>query len=141
MLNKCLLFFDRIICKIKRAYYRKILLLKTQSPDAKNCKVYDRVNILNNNVSIGDNVTFFHNVTLFGDGEIHIGNNVSIGQDVLMYASAKGGITIGDDVMIAAHSYIIDCDHGIFHLYGLAACSGDFGNRTVYFSCYCAVPK
>lgn len=112
MWNKMLLLFDRVLYKIERVYHKKIFLLKTKSRDAKNCKVYGRVNILNNNVTVGDNVTFFHNVTLFGDGEITIGNNVSIGQDVLIYASYGGGVHIGNGTMIAAHCYIIDCNHG-----------------------------
>lgn len=120
MLDNLILLFDRVICKIKRSYLRKIFLLKTRSKNAKNCKIYDRVNVLNNNIMIGDNVTIFHNVTFFGDGEIRIGNNVSIGQDVLIYASRNGGISIGDNVMIAAHSYIIDCDHGMMQ--GIPIC-------------------
>ncbi|MFT4104645.1 MAG: acyltransferase [Lacrimispora sp.] len=114
MLSRGLVLFDRVLYKFKRAYYRKVFLVKTGNENVKNCNVYSRVNILNNNITIGDNVTFFHNVTFFGDGKIMIGDNVAIGQDVIIYASAdKGGVSIGNNTMIAAHSYIIDCDHGL----------------------------
>ena len=36
-----------------------------------------------------------------------------IGDNVIIWASKNGGITIGDNTQIAAHTYIIDCDHGI----------------------------
>ena len=52
-------------------------------------------------------------VQFFGDGPIVIGNHVNIGNNTLLYASKDGGITIGDDTMIAADCYIIDMDHGL----------------------------
>ena len=50
---------------------------------------------------------------LFGDGLIEIGDNVSIGNDTMIYASKNGGVRIGDNSQIAAQSYIIDMNHGI----------------------------
>ncbi len=112
MFNRLLCLIDIIINKIKRNYYKRIFLVQTGNLHVKNCKVYGRVNVLNCNISIKENITIFQNVTFFGDGEISIGNNVAIGQDCVLYASEEGGIRIGDDVMIAAHCYIIDCNHG-----------------------------
>lgn len=48
-----------------------------------------------------------------GDGTIHLGDNVSIGQNTVMYASKNGGIFIGKDTQIAAMCYLIDMDHGM----------------------------
>lgn len=45
---------------------------------------------INPNVTIGKNVTIYPNVMFYGDGPI----------------------TIGDNTMIAAQCYLIDCDHG-----------------------------
>ncbi|WP_337399577.1 acyltransferase, partial [Congzhengia sp.] len=43
-----------------------------------------------------------------------IGNNCSIGQGTVIYASARGGgVTIGNNTHIAAQCYIIDMDHGL----------------------------
>lgn len=50
---------------------------------------------------------------LFGDGEIVIGDNVDIGNGTIIYSSKDGGVTIGNDTMIAGQCYIIDMDHGI----------------------------
>ena len=52
-------------------------------------------------------------VMLFGDGEIVIGDNVDIGNGTIIYSSKDGGVTIGNDTMIAGQCYIIDMDHGI----------------------------
>ncbi len=71
------------------------------------------ITMINKNVKIGRNVTFYPNVMLFGDGPIIIGDNVDIGNNVIIYASKDGGgVTIGKNTMIAANCYIIDADHG-----------------------------
>jgi len=43
------------------------------------------------------------------EGFVHIGKRSGVGQGVLLYGN--GGLTIGDDVMIAAHSSIIASSH------------------------------
>lgn len=62
-------------------------------------------------VVIGDNVTFYNNVIICGPGTIKIGNNCAIGDNTIIYASVGGGVTIGNDTLIAANTYIIDQDH------------------------------
>lgn len=69
--------------------------------------------MINQNVKVGSNCLIMPGVQFFGDGPIVIGNNVSIGNNTMLYASKDGGITIGDNTMIAADCYIIDTDHGI----------------------------
>ena len=51
--------------------------------------------------------------TFWGDGVIHLGDNVSIGQNTILYASKEGGISIGENTQIAALCYLIDMDHGM----------------------------
>lgn len=67
----------------------------------------------NPNVVIGNNVQLYPGVTFFGDGEIVIGDNVKIGNNVVINASHDGGIYIGDGTIIAANTYIIDSNHGM----------------------------
>lgn len=43
------------------------------------------------------------------DGFIHIGNNSSIGQGTILYGN--GGLTIGDNVMIAGQCFIVASSH------------------------------
>lgn len=62
-------------------------------------------------VVIGNNVTFYNNVIIWGPGTIKIGNNCAIGDNTIIYASVGGGVTIGNDTLIAANTYIIDQDH------------------------------
>lgn len=69
--------------------------------------------LINPNVIVGKNVTFYPGVMLWGDGCIRIGNDVDIGKDTVIYAKAPdGGVTIGDHTVIAASCYIIDSNHG-----------------------------
>ena len=67
----------------------------------------------NNNVILGNNVHIYPGVTFFGDGKIIIGDNVKIGNNVIMNSSANGGIIIGNNTIIAANTYIIDNNHNI----------------------------
>lgn len=67
----------------------------------------------NPNVKLGNNVQLYPGVTFAGNGEIIIGNNVKIGNNVIINASKSGGVSIGDGTIIAANSYIIDSNHGI----------------------------
>lgn len=78
----------------------------------KNLSIIDfPIYILNNNVSLGDNVVLYPNITFFGQGNIYIGNNVKIGNNVIINATKNSYIKIGDNVSIAANTYIIDCNH------------------------------
>lgn len=69
------------------------------------------MNLINRNITVRKNVTFYPDVMLFGDGPIIIGDNVDIGNGTIIYSSKNGGgVTIGNNTMIAAQSYIIDTD-------------------------------
>ena len=67
----------------------------------------------NRNINLGHNITIYPGVMFWGDGPIVIGNNVDLGKDTIIYASRNGGVSIGDNTVIAAQCYIIDMDHGI----------------------------
>ena len=69
--------------------------------------------LINRNVKCGKNVTIYPDVMFFGDGRIEIGDNVDIGSGTIIYASKWGGVSIGNNTVIAAQCYIIDMDHGI----------------------------
>lgn len=105
-----LLLYDRIWQKIKRTYRNAVFFSKT------GCRVnlLGNMTLINTNLKIGKNVTFYPDVMLFGDGLIEIGDNVDLGNGTVIYASKNGGgVKIGDNSLIAAQSYIIDTDHGI----------------------------
>lgn len=106
------LFIDKIKERFL-LYYRKNVFLKRIGSENKCCQLLGKVYVRANNIKIGKNVTIYPNVTFWGDGEIIIGDNVDIGNDTIIFASKKGGVTIGNDVAIAAHCYIIDSNHGI----------------------------
>ena len=107
-----LLFIDRIIQKLKRQYRISVFCKKIRCKHKK-ISLVGNVTLINTNVTIGKNVTLYPEVMFYGDGPIVIGDNVSIGNGTVIYASKNGGITIGKGTMIAAQTYIIDCDHGI----------------------------
>lgn len=110
---KLLCFIEKVCNKIM-VLYRKRLFAELTGNSVKTLKILGKLHLINKNVKIGKNVTFFEGVTIFGDGPVRIGDCVSIGQNTLIYASKKGGgITIGNNTQIAAQSYIIDVDHGI----------------------------
>lgn len=104
-----LLLFDRVLNKIMRLYRNKIFYLKT----GYRANIVGNMTLINRNVSVGENVTIYPNVMFFGDGKITIGDNVDIGNNTIIYASKSGGVTIGNNSMIAANCYLIDMDHGI----------------------------
>ncbi len=108
-----MLFFDRIIQKIIRKY-RKAVFRRKIGCKHKQFLLVGNVTLINTNIKLGKMVTIYPGVTFFGDGPITIGNNVAIGQGTIIYSSKNGGgVTIGDNTMIAAQCYIIDTDHGI----------------------------
>ena len=106
------LFLQKVMNKIARMWRRKVFRVYTSNKKAK-VNIVGKITLINPNVRVGKNVTFYPDVMLFGDGLIEIGDNVDIGNGTLIYASKDGGIKIGSNTMIAAQSYIIDCDHGI----------------------------
>lgn len=109
-----LYLFERAKNKIKRLYRRGVFLDTIKSKQ-KSLYVVGDYTLINRNVTIGKNVVIYPNVMFFGQGPIVIGDHVNIGNGTILYASDTrgGGITIGDHVMIAAHCYIIDNDHGM----------------------------
>jgi acetyltransferase-like isoleucine patch superfamily enzyme len=104
------LFFDRVRSKIVTSVRKYCFLARTKSYGT-NCKVLGEIRMLSNNLAFGENFTVYPNVCFWGDGEIIIGDNVSIGDGTIIFC--KSSIRIGNDVAIAAQSYVIDCDHGI----------------------------
>ena len=104
--------FDRIRNKIKRKYRHKVF------KEMINCSHNDfsivgDITVINRNIKLGHNVTIYPDVMFFGDGLIEIGDNVDIGNGTLIYSSKSGGISIGNNSVIAAQCYIIDMDHGM----------------------------
>lgn len=61
--------------------------------------------VLNTNISIGDNCTVLHNVTIGAgkSGVPRIGNNVYIGAGAIII----GGVSIGDNVKIGAGAIVV----------------------------------
>lgn len=104
-----LLLFDRIKNKIQKYYRERIFYLKT----GQKVNLVGNIKLINTNLKIGKNVTFYPDVMLWGDGNIEIGDNVTIGNGTIIYASKSGGVRIGNDTQIAAQCYIIDMDHGL----------------------------
>lgn len=105
------LLFDRVLGKIKREYRQYIFRKKTGCKH-KDFLLIGDVLLVNTNITVGHNVTIYPGVSFFGDGTIVLGDNVAIGNDTILYASKAGGLTIGNDTMIAAQCYLIDTDHG-----------------------------
>lgn len=107
-----ILLIDKVLEKTQNVW-RKALIKKKSLACADDVKVYGKIYLINRNITIGKNVKIFPGVMFFGDGPIILGDNVSIGNNTMIYASKNGGVTIGDNTSIAAMSYIIDCDHGV----------------------------
>lgn len=75
--------------------------------------IREPIYVINRNVVIGDNVSIYPGTTFFGKGPIVIGNNVKIGNNVIINAMSEQGIVIKDYTSIAANTYIIDNNHKI----------------------------
>ena len=105
-------FLDRFKNKLVRMY-RKAVFLDTINCSHKDLYIVGDYTLINHNITLGHNVTVYPGVMFFGQGPIVLGNNVNIGNGTVFYSSSRGGITIGDNTMIAAHCYLIDSDHGI----------------------------
>lgn len=106
------LLIERIINKISRAY-RECVFQEHLGYKIEGLRIRGKVYIINYNMTIGKNLRLYPGVMIFGDGPIDIGDNVAIGNNTILYSSNGGGISIGNDVNIAANSYIIDTDHGM----------------------------
>lgn len=103
-----LMFLNRAISKLKLMYRERVFYEKT----GYRAKLHGDIILINRNLKLGKNVSFYPYVQIFGDGLIEIGDNVDIGTGTILYASRNGGIRIGANTLIAAQSYIIDMDHG-----------------------------
>lgn len=108
---KPIILFNRILSGIIRKYRRAVFKAKTGC----SANLVGRVTLINQNIKCGKNVTIYPDVMFYGDGKIEIGDNSSIGNGTIIYASKFGGVVIGSNTLIAAQCYVIDCDHGITH--------------------------
>lgn len=109
MIKQAFLLFERIKNKILKKYREYIFFCLT----GQKVKLVKNITLINRNVKIGKNVTIYPDVMLFGDGLIEIGDNVEIGNGTIIYASKEGGVSIGENTLIAAQCYLIDMDHGM----------------------------
>ena len=108
-----ILFLNKALNKVQRIWRKKLFRAYTKNKKA-NVNIVGKMTLINPNIQVGNNVTFYPNVTLFGDGVIELGDNVNIGSGTIIYASKNGGgVKIGEGTMIAGQCYIIDTDHGI----------------------------
>lgn len=105
-------FLQKIIDKTA-SLYRKCVIRERIRNCGSNLSVYGKIYLINTNISLGNNVKLYPGIQFFGDGDISIGDNVSIGNNSMIYASKGAGIKIGDNTIIAAQSYIVDMNHGI----------------------------
>lgn len=102
---------ERIKNKWLRYYRRQVFFWYTKTKPEK-LRILGPMTLINPNVKVGKNVTFYPNVMLFGDGPIVIGDNAELGNNCVIYAHHTGGIYIGANSMVAANCYIIDSNHG-----------------------------
>lgn len=110
---RIIILIERIKNKIVREY-RKAVFKDMINCDHNQFSIVGKITLINKNIRLGKNVTIYPNCMFFGDGVIEIGDNVDIGNGTVIYSSKdRGGVHIGPYSMIAAQSYIIDCDHGI----------------------------
>lgn len=105
-------FIERCIIKLKSVYYKRLFYEKT-GQDVSTVLFMGKVDLKNNNIKIGKNVHFRGDCILDGTGPIVIGDNAQINHGTIIYATAGGGVYIGEGTCIAAYCYIIDMDHGI----------------------------
>lgn len=99
---------NKIMRSIRSAYFREFT-----NSNPKNLHIGGKIHLINKNIICGDNVMILPGVQFFGDGPIVIGNNTMICNNTMIYASKDAGVTIGNDVLVAAGGYIIDNDHGM----------------------------
>ena len=107
-----LLLCDRVLEKVATVY-RKAVFKRYIGCHHNDFSLVGKLTVINPHITLGHNVTIYPDCMFFGDGKIEIGDNVNIGNGTVIYASKTGGVTIGNNAMIAADCYIIDMDHGI----------------------------
>ena len=108
-----ILFFDKCINKLLRIYRKTVFCKSISTKKPRGLGLVGKIHVINKNILIGNNVTIYPDVMLFGDGLIEIGDNVNIGNGTIIYSSMYGGgVKIGNNTQIAAYCYIIDTDHG-----------------------------
>lgn len=104
-MRKIFNFFEKIIIKY-HSYKFKILI------NSKNkVKCLGRINLINKNIIVGENVIIYPNVSFEGEGKIIIGDNVKIGTNTIISSNKNGGVYIGNNTIIAGNNYIIDSNH------------------------------
>lgn len=108
-----LLYYTQKIARKITQILRKRALREAISCPHSDFSLVGKVTLINRNLKIGRGVLIYPDVMFYGDGPIEIGNDVSIGNGTVLYASKNAGIRIGDYTQIAAHCYIIDTEHGI----------------------------
>lgn len=96
---------------IKVKMFIRFIFLKLHYKTKGLVRIKGKIYMENPNVIFGKNNIIFEGVKFRGKGKIIIGDNVSISSDTIIYSDKE--ITIGNDTMIAAQCYIIDCDHGM----------------------------
>lgn len=109
MIKRVFLLVERIKNKFLKTYREYIFFCLT----GQKVKLVKNVTLINRNLKIGKNVTLYPDVMFYGDGLIEIGDNVEIGNGTIIYASKEGGVSIGENTLIAAQCYLIDMDHGV----------------------------
>lgn len=107
-MKKTFIIIDKVKNKVLRLYRESLFKAKT----GQKANLISNIILINTNLILGENVTFYPDVMIFGDGLIKIGNNVTIGNGTIIYSSKNAGVYIGDNTQIAAQCYIIDMDHG-----------------------------
>ena len=98
---------ERIKKRIRTRYFKEYT-----GNNVSTLNIYGNIHLINKNIKIGSHVSIYPEVQFFGDGEIMIGDNVTIGNGTIIYASKDGGVSIGNNTLISAQCYIIDSDHG-----------------------------
>ena len=109
---KIFYFIDRVKNKIIRMYRKRVFKEMIGCPHNQ-FSLVGKVTLINRNIKLGRNVVIYPDCMLYGDGLIEIGDNVTIGNGTVIYASKSGGVSTGANTLIAAQCYIIDADHGI----------------------------
>lgn len=113
MLRKICTALFKAARKIKSAFYTFTFKHMTGNASAKGLRLEGTVTCKTRDIVVGKNVRIYNNAVFCGGGKIVIGDNVQIGNNTIIFASPNGGVTIGNDVSIAANCYIIDTNHGI----------------------------
>ena len=92
-------------------WYRKTAFLSGLSSCGKGIAVRGPVYLWCDDVRIDSFTNVYPGVTLWGAGRISIGKHVELGINSVIYSSNR--VEIKDNVLISAHCYIIDSNHGI----------------------------